>query len=208
MTQREFILTVLDAATGVPGIQPAATAAHAANESRYGASQLAAEFHNLFGLKKGGSWSGETVKLPTWEVVDGKTVQTTAEFRLYRSWRESIEDYAAVIKRVYPWAAEHAHEALQFLFGIFLMGPLKWATDPAAFNKAVAILDAHDLLRPDQVRLGRHEIVVDNSPSVSKALAQLGAAIGGKPAVLGPHLVTRTPRPDGTHKLDLREVDE
>src|SRR5690606_28254714 len=90
VTQREFIRSIVDAAEGVAGIHPAATAAHAANESRYGASQLAADFHNLFGLKRGSSWAGETVTLPTWEVVDGKTVQTTAEFRAYPTCRESI----------------------------------------------------------------------------------------------------------------------
>jgi hypothetical protein len=169
---------------------------------------LAAEFHNLFGLKRGSNWTGETVELPTWEVVDGKTVQTSAAFRVYPSWRESVEDYAAVIARVYPWAAQHAHEPLIFLYGIFLKGPAKWATDPAAFTKAVAILDAHDLLRASPLALGRHEVLVDNSPTLGKAIALASAALGGRPAVLGPHVVTRTPRPDGSWKLDLRAAVE
>lgn len=212
LSQREFILTILDLAGTVPGLNPAAAAAHAANESAYGGSQLAAKHHNLFGTKATGQltpwWRGDKVTMPTWEVVNGQTVRTTAEFRAYPSWRESLGDYSDVIARVYPWSAIHTHDALAFLFGVFLKGPYRWATDPDAYRKAVLILDAQGLLEaPSQRALGRHEVVVDNSPSVAKGVAVAAAAMRGRPVVLGPHFVTRTPRPDGTWKLDLRAIE-
>ena len=65
MTQREFIQTIAGLAEDAPGINPLATAAHAANESGYGSSGLARDSCNLFGLKRGSSWTGPTVTLPT-----------------------------------------------------------------------------------------------------------------------------------------------
>lgn len=212
LSQRDFILAVFDSAVGVPGVNAAAAAAHAANESAYGQSQLAAKHRNLFGVKATGTltkhWDGAKVSMPTWEVINGKNIQTTADFRAYPSWQASILDYGDIISRVYPWAALHAHEPLAFLMGIFLKGPARWATDPEAFRKAALILDAQGLLEPPSMRaLGRHELLVDNSPTVTKGMAIMSAALRRQPALLGPHYATRTPRPDGSWKLDLRAAE-
>lgn len=82
-----------------------------------------------------------------------------------------------------------------------------WARRVADLTRAAARLDA-STGPPDRELLGRHEVVVDNSPSVGKAVQQFSAALAGRPVVLGPHVVTRTPRPDGSHKLDLRATSE
>ena len=80
-----------------------------------------------------------------------------------------------------------------------------WARRVADLTRAAAALDGSiDTTLPGPLQLGRHEVVVDNSPSIAKAMSQFGAALSGHPVVLGPHLVTRTPRPDGSWKLDLR----
>lgn len=210
LTQREFVDTIRALATRHVVLNPEGAAAHAAVESRYGQSQLAAEFGNLFGLKRGSSWTGETITLPTWEAVGGKTIQTTAEFRAYPSWVESIADYASVIERLYPHAARYASSPLGFLAGLFTTGPLRWATDPGALSKAAAILHTHDLIAPaDAVqRLGRHELVVDNAPTLGKAIEVAMAALAGRPATYrAPHLVTRSRRPDLTYKLDVDLVE-
>jgi len=191
-------------------LNPEGAAAHAAVESRYGQSQLAAEFGNLFGLKRGSSWTGETITLPTWEAVGGKTIQTTAEFRAYPSWVESIADYASVIDRLYPFAARYASSPLGFLYGLFGAGEYRWATDPQAWSKAAGVLQAFDLIAPGEAvqRLGRHEVLVDNAPTLGKALEVAKAALAGRPAVHRiPHLVTRSRRPDLTFKLDVDLVE-
>lgn len=201
MNRSEFLAVIMAAAHGL-AISPEGAAAHAANESAWGSSGLAVDACNLFGLKRGSSWAGPVVTLPTWEVVNGQRVETTAEFRAYSSWRESIADYADVIARVYPWAAAHAHEPFQFLWGIFQMSP-KWATDPAAMHKAVAILDEYGLLSISYEQLGEHAVIVDNTPTLSSAWVTALAALQSRPAVhRAPVMVTRTRRPDGSWKLD------
>jgi flagellar protein FlgJ len=69
----------------------------AAHESNWGRSQLSAQYHNLFGFKASKSWLGERIELPTWEVLNGKTVKVTAPFRVYDSWDASIRDYVRLV---------------------------------------------------------------------------------------------------------------
>lgn len=210
LTQSEFIAHVRALAADTPGLNPEAAAAHAANESAFGKSELAATYGNLFGVKAGSSWTGATVELPTWEVRDGKTVHELARFRAYASWLESLVDYADLAARLYPWAVQYRDNPLSWLTGLFVIGPRRWATDPAAYAKAVAILDQFDLLRApgaEREQLGEHQLLVDNSPSLGKAVAHVVAALTGKPAVFGPHAATRTLRPDReTWKLDVRAL--
>ena len=128
---------------GAP-IHPQAAAAHAANESRYGESQLATKAKNLFGVKATGKqtawWDGSTVTMPTWEVENGKNVTIDAAFRAYPDWPSAFSDYGDIIERVYPNAVAGKDRDLTFLAGLFLTGPYKWATDPSAFSKAAAII--------------------------------------------------------------------
>ena len=213
MTQTQFIAQMRALAAEVPGVNPEAAAAHAANESAFGRSGLALQANNLWGVKATGQhtpyWQGDFVEMLTWEVRDGKNVQELARFRRYPSWREAIGDYADIAARVYPWAVQHADHPLGWLTGLFLIGPAKWATDPRAFQKCVAILDKFDLWTPSQrERLGWHAVLVDNSPTVAKGVTTIAAALSRRPAVHGPHLATRTRRPDGSWKLDVREAPE
>jgi len=213
VTQTQFIAQVRALAAEVPGVNPEAAAAHAANESAFGQSGLALKANNLWGVKATGQytpyWQGDFVEMPTWEVRDGVNVQELARFRRYPSWREAVGDYADIAARVYPWAVQHADHPLGWLTGLFLIGPAKWATDPKAFQKCVAILDKFDLWTPSQrERLGWHVVLVDNSPTVAKGVTTIAAALSRRPAVHGPHLATRTRRPDGSWKLDVREAPE
>lgn len=213
MTQTQFITQVRALAAEVPGVNPEATAAHGAVESRFGQSALALEARNLWGVKATGEhtpyWTGDYVTMPTWEVRDGQNVQEVARFRAYPTWREAIGDYADIARRVYPWSVQHRDNPLAWLAGLFLIGPYRWATDPAAFQKSLAVLDKFDLLTTTLERreLGPHAVLVDNSPSLTKAWAQVTAVLSGRPAVYGPHAATRTPRPDlESWKLDVRAL--
>lgn len=120
-------------------VNPAGAAAHAANETGYGNSQLGKPpHHNLFGVKATGAWRGKVIELPTWEVVNGKRVDIMAPWRSYDSYEACFMDYADIIGRLYPNAKpEHP---VAFLRGLFLTGPRFWATDPLAFDKACRIL--------------------------------------------------------------------
>ena len=161
VTQAEFMKAMLIGATnardsGSP-IHPQAAAAHAANETGYGRSQLAREPHrNLFGAKATGVhtpfWRGDKVDLPTWEVVNGQRIEITAAFRAYASYADCFGDYGDIIQRVYP-AAAAAQRDLEFLAGLFITGPRRWATDPSAFDKIARIIAQHaSVLYDDQAQ--------------------------------------------------------
>jgi flagellum-specific peptidoglycan hydrolase FlgJ len=192
------------AADGVP-IHPQATAAHAANESAYGRSGLATKANNLWGVKGTGAhtpfWQGDVVVMPTWEVVAGQNVTVDAPFRKYRSVGDAIGDYGALIARLYPNAVEGKDAPLPFLAGLFLTGPRRWATDPAAFDKCARILASnHDALYPPEEGVwGEARTVVLHG----LRLAERWQALTRGPAVLRGRYVWRA-RGD---KLDLRKAD-
>jgi flagellar protein FlgJ len=54
---------------------------------------------NLFGIKAGGDWNGDTVTARSVEVRDGEIVTETSRFRAYGSPAEAVEDYLRLIGR-------------------------------------------------------------------------------------------------------------
>lgn len=143
---RESVKMAREAVALDAPIRPAAAAAHAANESRYGDSGLTRRANNLFGVKATGAhtpfWNGAKVEMETWEVVSGQHIAVMADFRAYPDRMTSFLDYGDIIRRVYPSAADAPSDA-GFLAGLFLLGPRKWATDPNAFRKCASILGLH-----------------------------------------------------------------
>lgn len=67
------------------------TLAQAILESNWGESGLSQNSNNLFGIK--GTYKGKSVSMGTMEASGS----TTANFRVYPSWKESIEDHTALI---------------------------------------------------------------------------------------------------------------
>jgi flagellar protein FlgJ len=53
--------------------------------------------HNLFGIKAGPGWRGETVEATTTEFVDGRAVKTVERFRAYGSYEASFADWARLM---------------------------------------------------------------------------------------------------------------
>lgn len=97
MTVQEFLdkisdLTVKDC--NAKNLLPSPTLAQAIIESRYGTSSLAVQGNALFGIKADSRWSGKVITKDTKECYDGiNLVPTTACFRAYNSWDESIIDH-------------------------------------------------------------------------------------------------------------------
>lgn len=63
------------------------TIAQAILESGWGESRLAREGNNLFGIKKGSGWDGQTITL------------NSSEWRVYNSWEESILDHSKLLQK-------------------------------------------------------------------------------------------------------------
>lgn len=125
------------------------TIAQAALESAWGKSTLSRQAHNLFGIK--GTGPAGYVEMPTWEVVNGERVETTAKFRRYHNRAESIIDRSQILTTLPRYkpvleakTPEEQARALQ---------QCGWATDPAYAAKLISIisgyqLDYYDLLGP------------------------------------------------------------
>jgi flagellum-specific peptidoglycan hydrolase FlgJ len=73
------------------------TVAEAALESAWGASMLAQQAHNLFGVKADASYHGPTWTMQTREFLHGQWVMVPALWRKYPGWLGSIEDHAAFL---------------------------------------------------------------------------------------------------------------
>jgi hypothetical protein len=149
MDREEFVRAAFDAAgraraAGAP-INPIAAAAQAALESRFGASGLARDANNLFGIKKGGSWTGPVLALPTQEFDPARgQINVVAEFRKYDDWAACFGDYGAIIGRLpfYADAVAAKDDPEGFIRGLAPRdGEPGWATDPRYVAKVVALID-------------------------------------------------------------------
>ncbi|MEO1769634.1 glucosaminidase domain-containing protein [Candidatus Enterococcus ferrettii] len=128
--------------------------AQAILETGSGNSQLARPpYHNLFGIK--GSYQGKQVSFKTQEDKgNGELYTIQSAFRQYPSYKESLEDYAALLKSglsgnvgfyqgTWKSNAGSYQEAAKALTG-------KYATDTAYDKKLVALIEAYNLTFYDQ----------------------------------------------------------
>lgn len=84
------------------GIPPQFLVAHSALESGWGKNEIrhpdGSNAHNLFGIKAGKNWTGDTVDTVTTEYIDGKPQQVVEKFRAYGSYAEAFRDYASLLR--------------------------------------------------------------------------------------------------------------
>jgi LysM repeat protein len=110
--------------------------------------------YNLFGVK--GEYQGLSVKMPTTEYKDGKSYHVIAEFRSYPSYKESLNDYANLLRNGVTWNPkiyegtwlENAHtyqDATKALSGTY-------ATDPNYAEKVNQIIEQYSLTEYDTVK--------------------------------------------------------
>lgn len=132
-------------------VYPSITIAQGILESGYGKSSLSATHNNLFGIK--GSYKGNSVKVKTWEDDgSGQTYTTKANFRVYPSWAESIQDHDDLLKNGLDgfysgaWVSqtESYKEAAQYLQG-------RYATDTNYAKKLIGLIEDYNLTRFDKV---------------------------------------------------------
>ncbi len=130
-----------EAETGIPAAFMVAQAAH---ESGWGRREIknadGSSAHNLFGIKAGASWSGQTTTVATTEVVDGQPRKVMAKFRAYASYDESFRDYAQLMKANprYAKVVAAGNSAQGFAQGLQRAG---YATDPAYADKLTRVIN-------------------------------------------------------------------
>lgn len=73
-------------------LYPSVVLAQSALESAWGRSSLTRRGNNFFGIKANGGWKGDTIKMRTREVFNGKSVYVKSPFRKYDSAKDSFYD--------------------------------------------------------------------------------------------------------------------
>jgi peptidoglycan hydrolase FlgJ len=133
---KDFVAKLLphaQAAARKLGVSARAVLAQAALETGWGQrlpnKADGSSSHNLFGIKAGSSWAGDSVTVPTLEYDGDIARRVQARFRAYASPAASFEDYAALIGGDPRYAEALARGGDVAAFGQALQDA-GYATDP------------------------------------------------------------------------------
>ncbi|WP_339502169.1 flagellar assembly peptidoglycan hydrolase FlgJ [Pseudomonas silesiensis] len=137
----EFVNTMLPMAKEAAdriGVDPRYLVAQAALETGWGKSVMRAQdgssSHNLFGIKAGSSWQGDSARAITSEFRNGAMVKETAQFRSYASYKDSFHDLVTLLQsnNRYQDVVKSADNPEQFVRELQKAG---YATDPDYASK-------------------------------------------------------------------------
>ena len=148
-SQQAFIREVARGAMATQrryGVPASVTIAQAIDESGWGQSTLAANDHNLFGIKGTGP-AGSDVQ-PTHEVINGQAVNISASFRVFHTVAQSIEAHARLLAGSQDYAAAMSNRHDPNAFAAALTGI--YATDPAYGAKLIRLMRQYHLYRFDE----------------------------------------------------------
>ena len=149
--QRSFVTRMLDhaaAAQQATGIPALFVIAQAALESGWGKREIrnssGSPTYNLFGIKAGSGWQGNTVDVVTTEYENGVGKKVVEKFRAYSSYAEAFRDWAQLIggNKRYADVVESGRAggtATGFANGLARAG---YATDPDYGAKLVRVIDS------------------------------------------------------------------
>lgn len=131
-------------ATGIPA---QFLVAHAALESGWGKGEIrkadGSPTYNLFGVKAGRSWQGQTVEVQTTEYVNGVPQSMREKFRAYGSYAESFADYANLLRNNSRFSGVLGQQdGTQFARSLQQSG---YATDPMYADKLGRIINGATL---------------------------------------------------------------
>ncbi|MCP8464844.1 flagellar assembly peptidoglycan hydrolase FlgJ [Pseudomonas sp. ZM23] len=141
----EFVATMMPMAQKAAdriGVDPRYLVAQAALETGWGKSiirdQDGSSSHNLFGIKAGSSWGGDSARALTSEYENGKKVKEVAAFRSYDSFEQSFNDYVSFLQNNdrYSDALGSTERPEQFMKELQRAG---YATDPNYARKVAQI---------------------------------------------------------------------
>ena len=186
--QQAFISLVAPGAVAAQqryGVPASVAIAQAIEESAWGQSSLAAQYHNLFGIK--GTGPAGTDMLPTQEYQNGQYVTVNAPFRVYHNVAQSIADHGHLLATSSSYQHAMADRHLPDAFATDLTGV--YATDPHYGSSLIAIMKLYNLYRysaPDaQQAAPAHAAPAHAAPAPAAAAevpaAQVPAAPSGQP---------------------------
>ncbi|WP_074719570.1 flagellar assembly peptidoglycan hydrolase FlgJ [Nitrosomonas ureae] len=118
--------------------------AQAALESGWGKHEIRradnSPSYNLFGIKAGPSWKGDTVEKVTTEYINGIPQKIVDKFRAYNSYAEGFNDYARLLLDNPRYAKVlESSDFAAFATGLQRAG---YATDPKYAEKLIRIINS------------------------------------------------------------------
>jgi len=137
------LLPHAQAASASTGIPARFMLGQAALESGWGKSEIRGpdgqNSHNLFGIKAGASWKGQTVDIVTTEYVNGKPQKQVESFRAYDTYADSFRDYANLLRgnARYKNVIAQGQDVTGFAQGLQQAG---YATDPNYAQKLISVI--------------------------------------------------------------------
>jgi flagellum-specific peptidoglycan hydrolase FlgJ len=162
--QQAFLSSVIPGAIAAQqryGVPAAVTIAQAIEESNWGTSQLAAQQHNLFGIK--GTGPAGTAAYPTQEYEGGQWITINAYFRSYRNIAESISDHAELLATSGYYTRAMADRNVPDAFASDLTGV--YATDPGYGTNLISLMKLYDLYRYDTTASGSGSVSTGQAAS-------------------------------------------
>jgi hypothetical protein len=148
-TQQAFINEIAGGAMATQrkyGVPASVTIAQAIDESGWGQSVLAANDHNLFGIK--GTGPAGTDEQPTQEVINGQVVNLSASFQIYQDIAQSIDAHGRLLAGSGDYANAMSKSRDPNAFAAALTGI--YATDPEYGAKLVQLMEHYNLYRFDR----------------------------------------------------------
>ena len=149
----DFIADIAPAAQQMQanyGVHASISIAQAILESDWGESELSAVYNNLYGMK--GDNPENTVRLMTSEYYNGERVTIQANFRVYGSWAESVQDHALLFVNGTTWDPDQYAPVLQaatYQEAAQAIQDCGYATDPDYAEKLIAVIEQHALYEYD-----------------------------------------------------------
>ncbi|SMF36294.1 flagellar protein FlgJ [Alteromonadaceae bacterium Bs31] len=131
----------LEQAAKVLGVDKNILLAQAALETGWGKHVLqdgSSSSNNLFNIKAGSNWQGESVSVSSLEFRDGTFKPEISSFRSYSSLEESVSDYVKFVQENprYKKALENASDSAMYIRSLHQAG---YATDPNYADKVLKL---------------------------------------------------------------------
>ena len=130
------------------GVDPKVILAQAALETGWGSAikqtTNGTSSHNLFNIKAGSKWTGNTVAVNADEIINNQAVKEMSHFRAYESHADSFSDYVALLKNNsrYYNVLKQADDSFAYVKGLQDAG---YATDPQYAEKIMKIVDGNKI---------------------------------------------------------------
>ncbi|NVY96708.1 glycoside hydrolase family 73 protein [Lactobacillus sp. DCY120] len=127
-------------------VLPSITIAQAILESDWGTSQLASQYHNLFGVKSDDPQNSQVLK--TKEYRQGQWLEIDASFRVYPNFAASIEAHNQLLTQGTSWNTDQYQQVLQadnYVQAARSLQKAGYATDPNYAQKLINLIKKYQL---------------------------------------------------------------